>query len=665
MRDQHTKIMPPKSGTKISWRLSLATIVLLSIFFIFSNWATISTSGFEVGDFAANSLLIQEAKSFGLFVGNYSRVGFNHPGPAILYVLAAGEFVFYDALKLVPSPVGGQLLAVGIYSACWLAALLTLLARFSASRTASFFSLALFIFAASLADFQFFTGMWFPHLYFLPFAVMLMAASRLASGRTDSLVALAVSSGFLINGHVSFVPIVGIILAAAVGFNFSQSKFGNTTAVLSKSFLRAHTSSLGKFIGIGFIFLIPLLIQTFLKFPGPIAEYASFGGQHKPNSIIEGIVYVSLFWGGVLPMLTGLTLIVVLAEFSPADEADFSSNTRSLAAVLLSATFALWFYARYGIDMLDHKYIGLFYYSVPIIALVVAAAMVLRHRQFHFKNLLLILFCTLLSAGTYILIKKPATYAQQYANPEVAEIYKSLNSIQRSGRLVLDQTTGEHASEIWRTTLGVLAYAKRENNNFICINKNWHISFTAKNRCTPDEVFNGRHLIVYHRSDASKENSKPYIEAGNLAFFEFSNPTVIGAGEISVSRNGGWFDAYFLQSGWSPVEKEFVWSQAREAKLLIPITAGFSGRLTFDIGAYVPTPDSRQEVEFEIDGVKRRLVEFTSRANRQEVNFDISRTTGELLDVKLTIRSPISPSKFGSSDNRKLGVSLYGFQVTP
>ncbi len=386
MRDQHTKIMPPKSGTEISWRLSLATIVLLSIFFIFSNWETISTSGFEVGDFAANSLLIQDAKSFGLFVGNYSRVGFNHPGPAILYVLAAGEFVFYDALKLVPSPVGGQLLAVGIYSACWLAALLTLLARFSTSKIACLFSLALFIFAASLADFQFFTGMWFPHLYFLPFAVMLIAASRLASGRTDSLVALAISSGFLINGHVSFVPIVGIILTAAVGFNFSQSKFGNTTALLSKSFLRNHTSSLGKFIGIGFIFLIPLLIQTFLKFPGPVAEYASFGGQHKPNSIIEGIVYVSLFWGGMLPMLTGLTLIVVLAEFSPADEGDFSSNTRSLAAVLLSATFALWFYARYGIDMLDHKYIGLFYYSVPIIALVLAAAVVLRRRQFHFKT---------------------------------------------------------------------------------------------------------------------------------------------------------------------------------------------------------------------------------------------------------------------------------------
>jgi hypothetical protein len=53
-------------------------------------------AGIELGDFAANSLLIQKAKSLSLFTGNYSCVGFNHPGPTILYVLTAGEVFFFD-----------------------------------------------------------------------------------------------------------------------------------------------------------------------------------------------------------------------------------------------------------------------------------------------------------------------------------------------------------------------------------------------------------------------------------------------------------------------------------------------------------------------------------------------------------------------------------------
>src|SRR5688500_16653540 len=68
---------------------------------------------YEGGDFAANSLLIQDAKSFDLLVGHYSRIGFNHPGPAILYFQALGEYVFYDLTHLVGAPFAGQLLSVG------------------------------------------------------------------------------------------------------------------------------------------------------------------------------------------------------------------------------------------------------------------------------------------------------------------------------------------------------------------------------------------------------------------------------------------------------------------------------------------------------------------------------------------------------------------------
>src|SRR5271165_5126166 len=64
----------------------------------------------EHSDFAANSLLVQQAKHFKLLTGHYSRWFFHHPGPAFLYLFALGEFLFHDVLHIVPAPYNGQLL---------------------------------------------------------------------------------------------------------------------------------------------------------------------------------------------------------------------------------------------------------------------------------------------------------------------------------------------------------------------------------------------------------------------------------------------------------------------------------------------------------------------------------------------------------------------------
>jgi hypothetical protein len=652
---------PPESALKFSWWLKLIMILLMAAILILPNWSTIRSQIFETGDAAANSLLIQDAKSFKLLVGNYSRIGFNHPGPAILYVLAAGEILFYDTFKLAVSPVGGQLIAVGIYNAFWLIAILALFVRIAGSKSVGFLSLALFVYATNLIDVQFLTGMWFPHLYFLPFAVMLLAASRLVSGHTDNWITLAVSSGFLIHGHVSFVAIIGIIFIVAIAFNHTQSRAYKETALLSNSYLRTNIRNVLYFIGIGFIFLLPIVIETILRFPGPIADYASFGGLHKPNSATKALRFVSYYWGGGPGMFAGMALLAALVVYTKNETHDFRRNVKSLVALLFSATFALWFYARYGVDNLDYKYIGLFYYSVPILTLVLAVIVTLRRVSIPFKTPILVLLCALLSFGAYKEIHRlasPGLYGQ-----EVADLYHALNAIERSGRLVLDMNRGPRHSEIWPTMVGVLAYAKRQHNNFICINQNWHIMYTHPNKCTPDEVAGGKHFLVSHFDDASEMTDKPYLRIGVFSIFAQALPQVIGQGPISISNHSHWFNGFFLQSGWSSIEKDFVWSQEREARLLIPIQSGFSGQLTLDLAAYLPTPESRQKVDVRINGAKRPPIIFSAGQNRQEITFDIDRSADKLLNVNLHIENPFSPRDFGSGDRRTLGVSLYGFQI--
>ena len=63
----------------------------------------------EESDSAANSLLVLKAKQLELLHGHYSRFGFYHPGPALIYVEAAGEWVAYDLLGAVPAPHNGHI----------------------------------------------------------------------------------------------------------------------------------------------------------------------------------------------------------------------------------------------------------------------------------------------------------------------------------------------------------------------------------------------------------------------------------------------------------------------------------------------------------------------------------------------------------------------------
>ncbi len=641
---------------------TLLIIIIISL--VASSWTVIDTINYEVGDFAANSLLVQDAKSLHLLTGNYSRVGFNHPGPAILYVLAFGELIFYDWLNIVKSPFSGQLVAVAFYNGFWIFLIFKLLNKVTKSVPATALATSVFLLATSLFNDQFFMGIWFPYLYYFPFVIFIISASRLLNGHADSLQSLAISTGFLINGHVSFVAIIGIVLLIAFAYNqFIFREVNSNKLLLSRVFVVENKKVILIFFGIIFLFLAPLLLETIIHFPGPIADYKSFAGGHKPNTGVQSINFLSVYWGGIPTLLMGCG-IIFLISCTKFESSELTENVKSVNIIIISATIALFFYAKYGIDYLDQPYIAYFYYTVPALTISLVFLSAYQLTKINYKLSFVIVFSFLCLYGVYR-NNKVSVNAHLYNQPELVNLYKSLRDLSADGRLVLDLDNTNDWAAVWSSILGVEAYTKRNEIDLFCINRNWHISFTKSSICTSEELKSNRHLIVHKTLKTKDSITSPLIESFGISFYDPVSPQiVIGLGYIGVSIYPQLFSDFFLRSGWSSPEKEFVWSLGNESHLAVRLIAGFSGTISLDLDAFLPNKDSEQEVSIYINNSFNSRLKFMQQDNRKMITLSFQNISDEYLDITFIVKNPLSPQMAGlSPDSRLLGIALYGFKI--
>lgn len=651
-----------RAATMPAWWQQLALLLLLALAIMASTWAVIATPNLELGDFAANSLLIQDAKSLGLYTGNYSRVGFNHPGPAILYVLAAGEMVFHDWLHIARSPFSGQLMAIALYNAFWMTLIFSTLARMMRSRTAAAVALAVLAAALACLDFQIFSGAWFPHLYLFPFAVMLVTGARLVDGHADALTALALSCGFLMNGHVSFVAILGIVFLTVAAANFFIQRGHPDRIILHKRFLAGQPRPLLRFAAIIVLFLLPLAIETLRRFPGPVADYMAFSGHTKHNSAVQAFKYVGVYWGGTLfSAMLALALAGLLLAYARRAGSDTARSARAVVVAGTGATLGLLFYAKVGIDLLEFAYIGLFYYAVPALAVAIAAACIYNMLELRRKWILATLLMVLCAALTLRLIHKPVDYLPQYNQPEVPQLYEGLRKLEHRGRLVLDLDFAQDQGFIWTNVLGLQAYAKRRHDEFFCVNANWHISNTRAARCTADEVARGTR---YRIRKLQPGGEAPLAQGMGLGIYRFDVPNLSVLGEATVAARPELFSGSILGSGWSALESQFVWSEGKLARLTVHLSPNFQGALELDLGSFIPRPEADQLLTVQAGATRSGPHRFVTTEQRKQIRIPVVAGADGVVQVELQIDHPVSPKQAGmSEDARILGVSLYGIKV--
>ena len=500
----------------------VAFVVLLAVL-VARNAFLFSNRYYEDGDEAANSILIEQARHFKLLVGNYSRLGFNHPGPAYLYVQAWGEELWYDLLHVVPTPWNGQMLAVYALNSLFVA--LAVAIAYGWTRSVATAAAAFAAFAAFAAIHpMILSSDWMPYLYVPTYILFVLAGASVAAGAGRDVWIFALAGWFLIHGHAAylfFVPALSVVVLAA----FCWPRRARILAGLRSG----RRASLGAFLArnwrawtpaavISAIFLLPIVANVVLHWPGSFVKYFSYGSstQAGGHSVVAVVRYALWFWwpGSTAPALRFMVFVPVLAYLIAGGLAWWCTDgplRRFLLTLLglnVASSCVFLAYAAVGIDNLTRNghYIGYFYWSAPLLTLVVAAVALaeaaVTRVSVNVQGVVAVLTAVLAAAAFAAapLARTSTSYSDPGATwmspPDTDALIPgavaTLAARSPGKTLVLNLDHGA-----WEDLTGFLVQAERTGVSACVDNPKWEYMVTRAFICTPQEVADGARYYLH------------------------------------------------------------------------------------------------------------------------------------------------------------------------
>ncbi len=357
-----TARVPPRPRRLRPWQVGAASLAALLAVLCVRNGFLFTTRLYEDADMGANSILIEQARHFTLLVGNYSRDHFNHPGPAYMYVQAAGESLFWAFLHLVPTPWNGQLLAAHALNATFLSLVVGMAYGWTRSLRGAAAAFAVMAGFAAAHPAVLSTD-WMPYLYVPAYIAFIAASASVAAGFLRHAWIMALAAWFLIHGHACFlffVPVISLAVLAAVLWPRRRR-------------LRAAARS---FFGTQRRVWVPVVLNLALHWPGQFGDYLTYtsssraGGHSVAQATHDALWYWWPFRSWWAPGGGYAIAAVVTGWLAPARLRRFLI---ALLAVNAVSSLAFGYYATNGIDVLSEHYVGYFYWSAPVITLLVIA----------------------------------------------------------------------------------------------------------------------------------------------------------------------------------------------------------------------------------------------------------------------------------------------------
>lgn len=367
-----TRREPTSAGPFRPWMVAAISATALVALLCIRNRFLFTTRLYEDADMGANSILIEQARHFTLLVGNYSRDHFHHPGPAYMYVQAAGESLFWAWLHVVPSAWNGQLLAVYALNALFFALVVGVGYGWTSSLRGAAACFAAVVAVASMHP-AVLSSDWMPYLYVPAYITFLVAAASVAAGRADDAWILTLAGWFLIHGHACFLFFVPVICSAVLAAVLWPRRHGLGARV--RSFFATRRRVWVPVAVISAVFAFPIIVNLVLHWPGQFGDYLAYASSGKAggHSLAAAVRDALWYWwpyryAWAVPV-AGYAIAGVITRWL------VPLPLRRLLVALLAvdavSSLAFLYYAATGIDKISDHYLGYFYWSAPLIVLLV------------------------------------------------------------------------------------------------------------------------------------------------------------------------------------------------------------------------------------------------------------------------------------------------------
>jgi hypothetical protein len=476
-----------------------------------------TTRLYEQGDAGANSILIEQAKHFTLLIGNYSREGFNHPGPAYLYVQAFGEYLFSDALHVVPTAWNAHMLSVFALDSAFVALAVAVVYGWTRSLRGAAICFAVFI-AFAVAYPPIVNSDWMPYMYVPTYVVFVIAAGSVVAGRSQDVWIFALAGWFLIHGQACFLFFVPVLtLATGVAVLWPHRR---TLRASAGSFFREQRRVWVPVACISAVFAFPIVLNLVLHWPGDFGKYISYGssaqaGGHSPHQIV---LYALWFWwphrhAWLAPVLLYALALAVTYWLGRGPMRRFLF---ALLAINVVSSLAFGVYAAVGIDDLSEYYIGYFYWSAPLVTVLVvvlgsaeairrrpdspgspdspgaqgAAGSVIARRAFALSTAAAVLAA---AAGFVVLAVIPDTHANTKDIDESLPRVVATLAARAPGQTIVLHI--DHSA--WVETTGFLVQAERSGVKACLDDPWWTFMMTKQFICTPAQAASGQAYWFY------------------------------------------------------------------------------------------------------------------------------------------------------------------------
>jgi hypothetical protein len=475
------------------WWIWAAPFTVLFALLCVRNRFLFTSRLYEQGDAGANSILITQAKHFTLLIGNYSREGFHHPGPAYMYVQAAGEYLFQNALHVVPTAWNAHMLSVFALDCFFVALAVAVVYGWTTSLAAAASCFAVFT-GFAIAYPPIVNSDWMPYMYVLAYMVFVIAAGSLLAGRGQDAWIFALTGWFLIHGHACFLFFVPLLTLVVLGAVLWPHRRGLRVPV--GRFLREQRGSWVPAAVISVVFALPIVVNLLLHWPGDFGKYLSYSssGRAGGHSLRQVAQYALWFWwphrGWAAALVPVAGYALALAVTGWLSRGPVRRFALALLAVNVVSSVAFLVYVAAGIDDLTEYYIGYFYWSAPLVTVLVLALGLVGRMPVRLGTGL----AGLAALVTFVVLAViPGTHASTNDIDEaLPQVVATLAARAPGATIVLHI---DHPA--WVEAVGVLVQAERTGVRACLDDPRLAFMVTRAFSCTPAQVARGQGYWFY------------------------------------------------------------------------------------------------------------------------------------------------------------------------